>query len=583
MTFGYKRALTALWTLYQIAAAGPVIRDNGAGSPSCRYIPGDAAWPKQSLWNQLNTTVGGRLIRGTPLAQKCYGSNLSASSQAQCATLQDEWTFLNTFLVDPVNVMSPYWMNRTCSPFDAASGGSCTLGNLPSYAINVSSAEDVVAGVQFAEKNNIRLVIKNTGHDFLGRSSGEGALSLWTHNMKQTTFIPKYKGSTYQGPALRIGAGIMNIEMYQAADKVGYRAVGGSCPTVGAGGGYTQAGGHGPLGAKYGLGSDQVLEYEVVTANGTHTTVSPSKYPDLYWAIAGGGPGNYAVIVSITMKVFKDGPIAGGGFSFSNTGDNYWEAISAWLEHLLVLNELDGFGTLWEFTALGFQLEYASYPDHTAAELTAALQPFFDKAAALNVTLVNNLANQHPGFLTHYNAWATQSYDTNNSIGGRLIPSDTVRNNLPALVAAFADITVNSSAVGGSAISGISANVSHARVGNAASSNSVLPAWRNALFTMTIGIPLAEDANWAQMSRGQAQLNTWQDELRAVTPGGGTYLNEATYDNANWKTDYFGVNYDMLLKLKNKYDPKHLFWANAAVGSDLYWKPAADGRLCRLP
>ncbi|KAI0423731.1 hypothetical protein F5Y09DRAFT_336347 [Xylaria sp. FL1042] len=426
------------------------------------------------------------------------------------------------------------WLRLTSNTLSIgffALSGSCTLGNLPSYAINVSSAEDVVAGVRFAEKNNIRLVIKNTGHDFLGRSSGEGALSLWTHNIKQTAFIPKYKGSTYRGPAMRIGAGITNMEMYQAADMVGYRAVGGSCPTVGAGGGYTQAGGHGPLGAKYGLGSNQVLEYEVVTADGTHTTVSPSKNPDLYWAIAGGGPGNYAVIVSITVKVFKDGPIAGGG---------YWEAISVWLEHLLVLNELEGFGTLWAFTALGFQLEYASYPDHTAAELTAALQPFFDKAAALNVTLVNNLANEHQGFLTHYNAWATQYYETNNSIGGRLIPRDTVRNNLPALVAAFVDITMNSSAVGGSAISGISANVSHARVDNAASSNSVLPAWRNALFTMIIGISLTED------------------------------------------TDYFGVNYDRLLKLKNKYDLKHLFWVNTAVGLDLYWKLAADGRLCRL-
>ena len=89
----------ALWTLYQIAAAGPVTKDNEAGSPRCRYIPGDAAWPKQSLWNHLNSTVGGRLIQGTPLAQKCYGSDLSASAQAQCATLQDEWTFLDTLLV----------------------------------------------------------------------------------------------------------------------------------------------------------------------------------------------------------------------------------------------------------------------------------------------------------------------------------------------------------------------------------------------------------------------------------------------------------------------------------------------------
>lgn len=472
-------------------------------------------------------------------------------------------------------------MNRSCSPFDASSG-SCTLGNLASFAINVQKASDVIAGVNFAQQNNIRLVVKNTGHDFLGRSTGEGALALWTHNLKDTTFISNYRSSGYSGTAMRIGAGVTNIEMYTAADKVGYRAVGGSCPSVGAGGGYTQAGGHGPLGAKYGLGSDQVLEYEVVTAKGKHVTASTAQNPDLYWAIAGGGPGNYAVLLSVTVKVHKDGPIAGAGFSFANTGDNYFKAISAWLEHLLVLDEIEGFGTLWAFTALGFQLQYATLPDRSAADMTAALEPFFAKARALNVTIVNRTVNQHAGFLAHYGAWATQSYDTNNSVGGRLIPRSVVKHNLPALVAAMADITVNSSSVGGSAVTGISANVSHARVGNQASSNSVLPAWRDALFNMNIGIPLTEDASWAEMSRGQAQLNVWQNEMRVVTPGGGTYINEATYDNVNWKTDYFGRNYDRLLSIKNKYDPDRLLWANTAVGSDVSWKPAADGRLCRV-
>ncbi len=70
--------------------------------------------------------------------------------------------------------MSPYWMNNSCDPFFGPSG-ACTLGNLASYAINVASAQDVIAGVCFASSNNIRLTIKNTGHDYLGRSSGAGS------------------------------------------------------------------------------------------------------------------------------------------------------------------------------------------------------------------------------------------------------------------------------------------------------------------------------------------------------------------------------------------------------------------------
>ncbi|KAI1156182.1 hypothetical protein F4825DRAFT_446666 [Nemania diffusa] len=345
----------------------------------------------------------------------------------------------------------------TLSDFVRRTGGLLYPGQSTEFAINVSSADDIIAGVNFAQENNIRIIVKNTGYEFLGRSSGEGALSLWTHNLKPTTTIAKYTSPSYRGPAMRIGGGITNIEMYIAAQASGYRAVGAPIlrsgrevairkPVVSEHFRVFHSSVYGPLGSTYGLGADQVLEYELVTATGKHIVASPSspQYADLYWAVAGGGAGNYAIIVSVAI---------------------------------------DGFGTLWAFTAPGFQLEYATLPGGSAQTISAALAPFFDEVAALNVTVVDKVASEHPDFLSRYSAWATQSYNTNNSIGGRLIPRSTVQRNLPALVAAFADITVNSSSVGGSAISGILANVTHARVGNTPTSNSVLPAWRDALFT----------------------------------------------------------------------------------------------------
>ena len=56
--------------------------------------------------------------------------------------------------------------NRSCDPFTPREQ-PCTLGNYVDYAINVSCAADAVAGVQFAQKNNIRLVVKNTGHEWV--------------------------------------------------------------------------------------------------------------------------------------------------------------------------------------------------------------------------------------------------------------------------------------------------------------------------------------------------------------------------------------------------------------------------------
>jgi hypothetical protein len=60
--------------------------------------------------------------------------------------------------------MAPEWQNYTCDPFTPKSA-PCDLGNYVDYTINVSSAADIVAGLKFAQQKNIRLVIKNTGHE----------------------------------------------------------------------------------------------------------------------------------------------------------------------------------------------------------------------------------------------------------------------------------------------------------------------------------------------------------------------------------------------------------------------------------
>jgi FAD/FMN-containing dehydrogenase len=139
------------------------------------------------------------------------------------------------------------------------------LGNPVSYVIDVRSAEDVRAGIEFSREHNIRLVIKNTGHDYAGKSTAKGGLSLWTHNLNSTQFIPTYESSYYTGPAIKLGAGIQGFGAYAAANATGHRIVGGVCPTVGIAGGFSLGGGHSILSNVHGTGSDNVLEWEGVT------------------------------------------------------------------------------------------------------------------------------------------------------------------------------------------------------------------------------------------------------------------------------------------------------------------------------
>ena len=84
------------------------------------------------------------------------------------------------------SVMAPFFANQSCDPFTPESW-PCTLGNYVRYAVDVHTASDVQAAIQFATQHNIRFVIRNTGHDYLGRSTGAGALSVWTHHLKNIT------------------------------------------------------------------------------------------------------------------------------------------------------------------------------------------------------------------------------------------------------------------------------------------------------------------------------------------------------------------------------------------------------------
>lgn len=478
--------------------------------------------------------------------------------------------------------MGQYFQNNSCSPF-LAPGGTCTLGNLAQYAIDVKDASSVLAGIQFARTKNIRLIVKNTGHDGLGRSSGRGSLALWTHNLKSIDFIPRYQSdrSRYSGPAVKVGAGAQVLQVYTAASANGYRVVGGGCPTVGLAGGWLPGGGHGPLTSAQGLGADNALEYEVVTMDGLHTTASPSKNPDLYWALSGGGGGTYAVVLSITLKASRDGPVVGSRWAFLNTNpDNFWAAIEAWTKHILVIQrDFPTLKTSVNFNSQFFSLDHSTLPDATdAAKLNAALDPFLDKLASLGITLITNETIVSPNFVDHYNHF-TGTYVDTLTIGSRLIPRALVGDSrrLSKLVQSVRGMATTNTA---SVFVLTAANVSAARVGIDPQQNSVLPAWRDSAFLLNFGIMQAADASWPVLQTLQAAANGYMEELRALTPGGGSYANEASFDYRYWKTDYYGVNYDRLLAIKKKYDPDNVLWGSVNVGGDLLTLQA-DGRLCK--
>ena len=89
------------------------------------------------------------------------------------------------------------------------------------------------ATIDFARIYNLRLVIRNTGHDFMGRSTGYGSLILNTHSFKDVSFTTSYSGpGSYKGGAVTVGAGIQGRELLRLAHAQNPPVVfvGGECP-----------------------------------------------------------------------------------------------------------------------------------------------------------------------------------------------------------------------------------------------------------------------------------------------------------------------------------------------------------------
>ncbi|KAH8820157.1 putative FAD-dependent isoamyl alcohol oxidase [Xylogone sp. PMI_703] len=551
-------------------------------APSCRYIPTDVGWPNPHVWAQLNRTVGGRLIATIPQASVCHLQPYSDYDAAECEVLRNGWDMAQTFELKPAEIMNPYFQNQSCDPFTPTLR-PCRLGQYASYSINVTGPLDIIAGLKFAQDNNVRLVIKNTGHDYLGKSTGPGALSLWVFNLKTRDIIPEYTSASYSGPAIKLGSGVVGGEAIEAAAASGYRLVGGECGSVGIAGGYTQGGGHSILNSEYGMAADNVLEWEVVTAKGEYLIATPNQHSDLYWALSGGGGGTYAVVLSMTARLYKDGPIVGGILNFTDTNvgnEIFWEAITLWYQYLPFF--IEGTNNTIQFVVENnffttSPMNLVGQTNGSAAQDLVA--PFLADLDRLGIrysltAVVSNTYEQH--FSAFYGPLPYGPEPPTTILNSRLVPVSVLKDasaNSKFVSSLHATVRSGQFLVGCSAM-----NVTNTVHQN----NSVLPAWRDTIAICNVN----SYWNWtAPLQQNLAVKNQLVDEfvplIEAATPGSGVYLNEMDpLYKGDWKYTMYGENYPGLLKVKHRYDPKHIIYGHFTVGSDELFIDQS-GRLCK--
>jgi len=116
------------------------------------------------------------------------------------------------------------------------------------------------AGVRFAQAHNLKVVIKSSGHDYLGRSTAKNSFLLWTRSFQNITFHDSFVVAGRSiGTAVTVGGAVGLGTLYQATKAQGKIYVGGTAATVAAAGGYVQGGGHSALSPTFGLGADNAL------------------------------------------------------------------------------------------------------------------------------------------------------------------------------------------------------------------------------------------------------------------------------------------------------------------------------------
>ena len=347
---------------------------------TCRCFPGDACWPNLDEWRRLNDTLGGKLTKTVPIGSVCHDSAFGAYDGPKCEALRSAWLRTSTHDQTSSSPMMPFFANMSCDPFTAP-GDQCVLGTHVQYAVNATTADDYQKTLNFAHQKNIRLVIRNTGHDYLGKSTGAGGLALWTHHNKAIKVVD-YHSKRYRGKALRVGAGVQSGEAQAAAHNAGLVVVGGNCPSVGLAGGFTQGAGLSPISSTLGLSADNVLEWEVVTATGEHLIATPDSHQDLYWALSGGGGGTYAAVLAATVKAYPDVPVVAANLTFtygeSVSQDAFWGVVTAFLTTLPAIVDL-GATVIWVLVGNLFMVQPITAPGASRQDVEELLRPILAK------------------------------------------------------------------------------------------------------------------------------------------------------------------------------------------------------------
>lgn len=426
---------------------------------------------------------------------------------------------------------------------DARKVYNAMIDKKPAMIAKCFDVTDVVAAVNFGRENNMLISIRGGGHNAGGLGICDDGLVIDLSQIRYTHVDPNAK-------TIRVGGGSQWGDVDHAGHAFGLAVPAGVISTTGVGG-LALGGGVGYLSRKYGLTIDNILEVDMVLADGSCVTANAKENEDLFWAIRGGG-GNFGIITSF---LFQGQPV-----HTNYAGPTLWhientERILKWYRDFILNAEDDlyGFfatltvpgppfpqelhgkkmcGVIWNYLGPHEKAEEVFKPIHD-------LKPDFENVGPMPHPMLNAMFDVfYPTGLQWY--WRADFI--------KEIPDEAVAEHvkfgkaLPTPHSTMHMYPINGAAQ---------------RVGK----NDTPWAYR--------------DANWAQVMVGvdpdpanKEIITKWtKDYYDAIHPysAGGAYINFMMDEGQERVKASYKDNYDRLVKIKGKYDPKNLFRVNQNI------------------
>ncbi|CAE6489921.1 unnamed protein product [Rhizoctonia solani] len=551
-------------TCFWACASVLVLCSLGLASQHC--TANQTCWPSSDTWSSFNSSIDGRLVSPHPPAWPCHDPNYD---ELACNIAKANWN--NAFWRSNQTGASqdPVWDSLLCE-IDTPQNVTCEQGAVPVYSVAARDSSHVSKSVKFAGDHNLKLVVKNTGHDYLGRSSGEGSFSIWTHELKGINFTKSFipvgcsEDSGHGVPTVTVGAGEQWADIYRAANNQNVTVSGGAARSVGAAGGWVQGGGHGPLSGLYGMGVDNVLEFTLVKPNGDIVKANSCQNKDVFWALRGGGGSTWGVTLDVTYRTHPplDSVVAVQFVVNTTTSQQMVDIAKVFLRALPGLTDTGARGYVYWLPSNSFG-GILIHPNSLSVESTNnTLLPVYEWVANNNGVRAVSEGSIHSTFYDMYSLYIGDlGIAIPTWLSSRLVSRQAFIENTDSLAKLVqtnnSAIPIGMNIVGGGVINGVDPN-----------STALNPQWRrDALavwgYTGTWSHDTPADIIEG-IKKSVTELTQRVGEVAGLDDA--SYLNEADPLEPKWQKAFFGSHYERLLNIKREVDPNGLFGCNRCVG-----------------